>query len=163
MVKPKNIPVTMDDGLVAEIDRVAAKKNESRSAVMREAIRRGLPAVEAGFGDDTLAGLLSRAAKVAEATRLPAVQVQRAALRAGLIRIEDALVIGPDEAKAAVLGTDAGLTEPESRGWLRTLFQQTQEDIRRAGRGEDPHPHVWSTPPASAPPAKPKSTRPRKK
>lgn len=153
----------MDDGLVAEIDRVATQKNQSRSAVMREAIRRGLPAVEAGFGDDTVAELLQRAAKVAEATGLPAVQVQRAALRAGLIRIEDALVVGADKAKALILGTDAGLTEPDSRGWLGTLFQQTQEDIRRAARGEDPHPHEWSAPPATPKPAQPKSARRRKK
>lgn len=150
----------MDDGLIQEIDRVASLKNESRSAVMREAIRRGLPAVEAGFGDDTVAELLRRAAKVAEATGLPAVQVQRAALRAGLIRIEDALVVGSDKAKALILGTDAGLTEPDSRGWLNVLFQQTQDDIRRSVRGEGVPPERLAP---ESPPAQPKPARKRKK
>ncbi len=45
MSRANNIPVTMDDDMLRQIDEVAASKGASRSWVMREAIRTGLPMV----------------------------------------------------------------------------------------------------------------------
>ncbi len=42
-MKKHNIPVSMDKGLLAQIDRVAAKACLSRSETMRQCIRLGLP------------------------------------------------------------------------------------------------------------------------
>lgn len=44
-MKPKkpNVPVTMDTALLAEIDRAASRTSSSRSEVMRQSIRLGLP------------------------------------------------------------------------------------------------------------------------
>jgi hypothetical protein len=49
------VPVALDEVLIAEIDSVAAEKKESRSAVMRMALRAGLPIVKSGgSGGDSL-------------------------------------------------------------------------------------------------------------
>ncbi len=50
----RNIPLSIDDELLAEIDRVAESTKESRSAIMRRAIREGLPLVQAGGGADVV-------------------------------------------------------------------------------------------------------------
>jgi metal-responsive CopG/Arc/MetJ family transcriptional regulator len=50
----RNIPLSIDDELLAEIDRVAEATKESRSAVMRRAIRDGLPLNKSGGGADVL-------------------------------------------------------------------------------------------------------------
>lgn len=50
----RNIPLSIDDELLAEIDRVAEATKESRSAVMRRAIREGLRAVESGGSGDVI-------------------------------------------------------------------------------------------------------------
>src|SRR6185436_15278463 len=50
----RNIPLSIDDELLAEIDRVAEGTKESRSAVMRRAIREGLPVLKAGGGADVV-------------------------------------------------------------------------------------------------------------
>lgn len=47
MGKLNNIPISMDDELLARIDAVATARGSSRSWVIREAIRGGLSAVEA--------------------------------------------------------------------------------------------------------------------
>ncbi len=47
----RNVPISIDDELLAEIDRVAERTKESRSAVMRRAIREGLSLAESGGGD----------------------------------------------------------------------------------------------------------------
>ncbi len=46
--KLHNIPVTMDDAFLAEIDAIAGARGESRSQVMRRAVRAGLPVVQSG-------------------------------------------------------------------------------------------------------------------
>jgi predicted transcriptional regulator len=50
----RNIPLSIDDELLAEIDRVVEATKESRSAVMRRAIREGLPVVEARGSADVI-------------------------------------------------------------------------------------------------------------
>jgi len=50
----RNIPLSIDDELLAEIDRVAEDSKESRSAVMRRAIREGLPVIKCGGGADVV-------------------------------------------------------------------------------------------------------------
>jgi metal-responsive CopG/Arc/MetJ family transcriptional regulator len=50
----RNIPLSIDDELLAEIDRVAETTKESRSAVMRRAIREGLPVIKSGGGADVV-------------------------------------------------------------------------------------------------------------
>ena len=52
--KTRNIPLSIDDDLLAEIDRIAESTKESRSAVMRKAMREGLPLVKSGGGADIL-------------------------------------------------------------------------------------------------------------
>lgn len=60
--KENKIPVALDNESLAAIDRVAKVRNETRSAVMRAAIRAGLETVETGGGADMLRldGNLSR-------------------------------------------------------------------------------------------------------
>jgi len=50
----RNIPLSLDDELLAEIDRIAETTKESRSAVMRRAIREGLPLLKSGGGADVV-------------------------------------------------------------------------------------------------------------
>jgi metal-responsive CopG/Arc/MetJ family transcriptional regulator len=52
--KQNNIPVSMDDAFLAEIDSVAETRKTSRSAVMRDALRAGLEIVKAGGAADVL-------------------------------------------------------------------------------------------------------------
>ena len=58
----RNIPLSIDDELLAEIDGIAETTKESRSAIMRRAIREGLPLLKSGGGADvvTLDGETSR-------------------------------------------------------------------------------------------------------
>ena len=53
----KSIPlaISLPETLIEELDRVAANVKESRSAVMRKAIREGLPILKAGGNADVLA------------------------------------------------------------------------------------------------------------
>src|SRR5690242_3108648 len=55
MAMTRNIPLSLDDELLAEIDRVAESTKESRSAVMRRAIREGLAVVKTGGSADVIA------------------------------------------------------------------------------------------------------------
>jgi hypothetical protein len=85
--KLNNIPVTMDDEFVSEIDRTAAEMKESRSFVMRSAIRYGLPLVRSKGGADVvqLDGELSlEVGRVAAQHDLPRQKVLIEAVRAGL-------------------------------------------------------------------------------
>jgi metal-responsive CopG/Arc/MetJ family transcriptional regulator len=50
----RNIPLSIDDELLAEIDSVAETTKESRSAIMRRAIRDGLPLIKSGGGADVV-------------------------------------------------------------------------------------------------------------
>jgi hypothetical protein len=50
----RNIPLALDDELLAAIDAVAEATKESRSAVMRRAIREGLPIVRGGGSAEVL-------------------------------------------------------------------------------------------------------------
>lgn len=52
--KQNNIPVSMDDDFLADIDSVAEARKTSRSAVMREALRSGLEIVKSGGAADVL-------------------------------------------------------------------------------------------------------------
>ncbi|MCU0783212.1 MAG: hypothetical protein MUF81_04020 [Verrucomicrobia bacterium] len=64
--KQNNIPVSMDDAFLAELDAVAADVKDSRSSVMRRAIRAGLPLVKSGGAADVLT-LDSESSKEADA------------------------------------------------------------------------------------------------
>ena len=50
----RNIPLSIDDELLTEIDKVVESTKESRSAVMRRAIREGLPLVKSGGAADVV-------------------------------------------------------------------------------------------------------------
>ena len=50
----RNIPLSIDDELLAEIDAVAESTKESRSAVMRRAIREGIGVVKSGGSADVI-------------------------------------------------------------------------------------------------------------
>lgn len=50
----RNIPLSIDNELLAAIDRVAGDRNETRSFVMRKAIQEGLSLVKAGGNADVL-------------------------------------------------------------------------------------------------------------
>lgn len=49
-MKKHNVPVSMDKGLLAQVDRAAAKVRLSRSETMRQCIRFGLPGCLEAFG-----------------------------------------------------------------------------------------------------------------
>ncbi len=49
-----NIPVSMDDDLLSQIDRIAKEKKLSRSAVMRAALQSGIGHVQSGGAADSL-------------------------------------------------------------------------------------------------------------
>jgi predicted transcriptional regulator len=85
--KQKNIPVTMDDDLLLQIDALASEIKETRSAVMRSALRYGLPLVKSGSASDTVqldGQLSSDVAQVAEWQSWPRQKVIIEAIRAGL-------------------------------------------------------------------------------
>lgn len=50
----RNIPLSIDEGLLTVIDRIAGDRNETRSLVMRKAIQEGLPLVKAGGNADVM-------------------------------------------------------------------------------------------------------------
>lgn len=50
----RNIPLSIDEELLAEIDAVAEQSKESRSAIMRRAIREGLGVVKSGGSADVI-------------------------------------------------------------------------------------------------------------
>src|SRR6185436_12857143 len=54
MSMARNVPLSIDDELLAEIDAVAESTKESRSAVMRQAIRQGLGVLKSGGNADVL-------------------------------------------------------------------------------------------------------------
>ena len=86
-VKLKNIPVTMDHEFVAEIDRVAKEMKESRSLVMRSALRYGLPLLKSRGAADVvqLDGELSaEVGRIADRHDLPRQKVLIESVRAGL-------------------------------------------------------------------------------
>ncbi len=51
----RNIPLSIDNELLAAVDRIAGDRNETRSLVMRKAIQEGLPILKAGGNADVLA------------------------------------------------------------------------------------------------------------
>src|SRR5262245_35024736 len=100
----RNIPLSIDDELLAEIDRVAEETKESRSAVMRRAIREGLPVVRAGGGADVICldgelskdvdvvskeGKLSRAKTILDAIRTGLQPLYNRLMREQVIQAQD--------------------------------------------------------------------------
>ncbi len=83
--KQHNIPVAMDSEFLAEIDSVAADVKDSRSGVMRRAIRAGLPLVKSGGEVVSLDGELSRdVEEVSKLTENSRPKVLLESIRAGL-------------------------------------------------------------------------------
>ena len=57
----RNVQITMNEDLLATVDRVASSIHQSRSAVVREALKRWLKDQEVRqFEEDWIAGLKSR-------------------------------------------------------------------------------------------------------
>jgi metal-responsive CopG/Arc/MetJ family transcriptional regulator len=52
--RTRNIPLSLDEKMISEIDAAAAEIKDTRSGVMRRAIREGLPIVMAGGKSDVL-------------------------------------------------------------------------------------------------------------
>jgi predicted transcriptional regulator len=50
----RNIPLSLDKELLAEIDTVAGDRDENRSLIMRKAIQKGLPLVKLGGNADVI-------------------------------------------------------------------------------------------------------------
>jgi hypothetical protein len=82
----RNIPVSMDKELLADVDAVAGDRDETRSLVMRKAIQAGLPIVKTGSNADvlTLDGELSADVdKARKETGLARNKILIEAIRAG--------------------------------------------------------------------------------
>src|SRR5437867_3151726 len=85
----KSIPlaISLPESLIAEIDEIANTAKESRSAVMRKAIREGFPLVKSGGGADVIVldGELSGDVdKLSKETELRRSKILLEAIRAGL-------------------------------------------------------------------------------
>lgn len=83
----RNIPLSIDDELLAEIDSIAESTKESRSSIMRRAIRDGLPLIKSGGGADvvTLDSETSRDIDVAsKETKVSRSKILIEAIRTGL-------------------------------------------------------------------------------
>lgn len=83
----RNIPLSIDDELLAEIDGVVESIKESRSAVMRRALREGLPVVKAGGSADVICldGELSKdVERVSSEGKLNRAKVILESIRTGL-------------------------------------------------------------------------------
>ncbi len=81
----RNIPLSIDDELLAEVDRTAEEVKENRSAVMRKAIREGLALVKTKGDIVSLDGELSAdVATASKDTGLSRGKVLLEAIRVGL-------------------------------------------------------------------------------
>lgn len=82
----RNIPISIDPKLLADVDTVAGDRNETRSLIMRKAIEEGLPIVKAGGNADVLtldSELSSDVDKARKETGLPRNKILIEAIRAG--------------------------------------------------------------------------------
>lgn len=83
----RSIPLAIDKELLAAVDGVAGDRNETRSLVMRKAIREGLPLVKAGGNADVLTLDSEFSADVDQAakeTKLTRAKILLEAIRVGL-------------------------------------------------------------------------------
>lgn len=142
----RNIPLSVDDELLAEIDRVAEATKESRSAVMRRAIREGLPITESGSKADVLAldGETSRDAdSVSKETGVSRAKILIESIRTGLqatyyrlmrdkwIRAQDKNPKDKEtEAMILTLESSAAIEDPMGRELRAALRQRGAAIIR---------------------------------
>lgn len=135
--RTRNIPLSIDDELLAAIDRVAEATKESRSAVMRRAIREGLPVVESGGSADVISldselskdvdqiskeGGLSRAKVILECIRAGLQAFYYRIMREKIVHAQDR---NPKEAEGllATLELEERANDPVARE-LRTALRQ---------------------------------------
>jgi len=140
----RNIPLSIDDELLAEIDRLAESTKESRSSVMRRAIREGLKAVEAGGGADVISldselskdveeisreGKLSRAKVILEAIKMGAQAVYNRVMREQVVHAQDR---SREEAEGilAAMEQSERMNNPTTRELRMALMQRGAVMIR---------------------------------
>jgi metal-responsive CopG/Arc/MetJ family transcriptional regulator len=140
----RNIPLSIDDELLAKIDRAAESTKESRSAVMRRAIREGLPVVMSGGGADVVCldselskdvdqvskdGQLNRAKVILESIRTGLQAFYNRLMREQVIHAQDR---SPEEAERllAVMEQTHSLDEPMAREFRTALRQRGAALIR---------------------------------
>jgi predicted transcriptional regulator len=83
----RNIPLSIDEKLLTDVDRVAGDRNETRSLVMRKAIQEGLPLVKAGGNADVLtldSEISADVDQAAKETKLKRNKILLEAIRIGL-------------------------------------------------------------------------------
>ncbi|HTX21423.1 MAG TPA: hypothetical protein VMD27_06160 [Candidatus Aquilonibacter sp.] len=83
----RNIPLSIDNELLAAVDRIAGDRNETRSLVMRKAIQEGLPILKAGGNADVLtldSELSADVAAVSKETKATRNKIILEAIQAGL-------------------------------------------------------------------------------
>jgi hypothetical protein len=83
----RNVPLSIDEELLAAVDRIAGDRNETRSLVMRKAIEEGLPLVKAGGNADVLtldSEISADVDQATKATKLKRNKILLEAIRIGL-------------------------------------------------------------------------------
>jgi predicted transcriptional regulator len=140
------VPVALDAELLAEIDAVAADVKDSRSGVMRRAIRAGLPLVKSGGEVVRLSGELADSVGelVARFAEIPGQKRTRDGVLAEAIQrgfravelqamIEDGRARGMDEASLHGVLASHGLdTYPEKRTVREALLAKGALEIQLA-------------------------------
>lgn len=133
----RNIPLSIDNELLAEIDRAAEASKSKRSEIMRRAIRAGLPLVQAGASADMVSldselskdvdqiskdAKLSRAKVIIECIRTGAQAFYNRVMREQVIHSQEHK---PEEAESllATMETWHHADEPMNRE-LRTALRQ---------------------------------------
>ena len=140
----RNIPLSIDEGLLAAIDRIAGDRNETRSLVMRKAIQEGLPLVKAGGSADVLtldSELSGDVATVSKETKVTRNKVILESIRAGVhsvywrLRRENIVQAQnnkPEEAEAMVSAMDQieRMDEPMSQQLRAALMERGAVKVR---------------------------------
>jgi metal-responsive CopG/Arc/MetJ family transcriptional regulator len=133
----RNLPLAVDQQLLAEIDRVADATKQTRSAVMRRAIREGLPAVEAGTSTDVVSldselskdvdqiskeGNVSRAKVIIESIRTGAQAFYNRIMREQIMQSQQ---YSPRQAEILLQGMEqSNLADEPMNREVRTAFRQ---------------------------------------
>lgn len=123
----KAVPVALDAELENEVERIAKARGEKKSAVMRAAIRAGLPMIEGGDFAETVpmdSELRADVGKLAEIHGISRGKALSESVRAGIHAVHARLSkrTGPDTAEAAFF--EALLAhDPESSALGRDYLQ----------------------------------------
>jgi len=119
----RNIPVSMDKELLAEVDALAGDRDETRSLVMRKAIQAGLPIVKTGSNADVLTLDSELSAEVDQG-------VKETKLRRNKILLE-AIRAGLQAYVSRVMSEKLSLAELQDPSQRETIIQMIEDSYNR--------------------------------